>query len=128
VSAARRKDTATAPMSEADYQRRIIDAAHAHHWRVAHFRPARTERSWVTPVAADGKGFPDLILVRDSVLAIEVKTAKGRVSSEQHEWLGAFAAAGVRAMVARPADWSRVLSALCGGMHPTPRWFEEAES
>ncbi|MFI5039456.1 MAG: hypothetical protein ACHQCG_05910 [Solirubrobacterales bacterium] len=38
-----------------------------------------------------------------------MKTANGRVRSEQREWLDAFQAAGVPAHMWRlPADWARV--------------------
>lgn len=75
-------------------------------WRVAHFYPLLTHRgTWKTPVAADGKGFPDLLLVRDRVVAIEVKGDGDRLRPEQKEWLSAFALAGVDALVVTPKMW-----------------------
>jgi hypothetical protein len=51
----------------------------AYGWRAAHFRPARTAKGWRTPVAADGAGFPDLVLVRRTrIVAAELKS--GRVT------------------------------------------------
>ncbi len=82
---------------EADFQKAIIDAAHLLGYRVAHFRPAMNRRGqWMTAVAADGAGFPDLMMVRPAntiggsswrLLFVELKTAKGKVSEAQQAWL-----------------------------------------
>ena len=82
--------------SERDYQASIIDLAHMLGYRVAHFRAARTKHGWRTPVAADGRGWPDLVLARrDRLLAVELKSQTGRVGVEQAEWLAALERAGV---------------------------------
>jgi len=74
-------------VTEAELQEAIIEVAHLFRWTVAHFRPARTKHGWVTPVSADGKGFPDLVLVSSRIVAfIEVKSAKGRLTDEQKMW------------------------------------------
>lgn len=91
----------------------VIDRAHLDGWHVAHFRPAKTVHGWRTPVQADGKGWPDLFLVRPPrAIAAEVKrdanTEKARaaqVSPEQQHWHDLFdASAGVEAYVWRPVD------------------------
>ena len=52
-------------MTEADLQQAVIECARTLGWMVAHFRPAlRQSGRWSTPVQADGKGFPDLVLAR----------------------------------------------------------------
>ncbi len=95
-------------MTEADFQRQIIDLAHLYGWRVFHARPAQNARGdWRTPVAADGKGFPDLVMVRDRVLFVELKSAKGRFAPEQHEWLDVLEEAGAEVHVWRPDDFDR---------------------
>lgn len=100
-------------ISEPDFQAQIIEVAHLLGWRVAHFRAAQTRHGWRTPVAADGAGFPDLFLVRrDRSLAIECKAASGRTTPDQDAWLDAMAAAGIAAMVARPADFDAVVELL----------------
>ena len=69
----------------------IIEEAHRTGWLVAHFRPAKTKKGWRTAVSADGAGFPDLIMVRRKRLIVaEVKSALGKVSKEQYDWLEAF--------------------------------------
>lgn len=102
-------------MSEDTWQTHVIGLAHTFHWRVAHFRAAMTKSGrWVTPVQADGKGFPDLILVRgNDLLAVELKAEKGRVSPEQQDWLTALDRVHrVEAMVWRPSDRDVVLGKL----------------
>jgi VRR-NUC domain len=56
-------------------------------------------------VAADGKGFPDLLLVRDRVIVAEIKGDSDRMRPEQREWLSAFRLAGVAAYVWTPESW-----------------------
>ncbi len=104
--------TGLPPLTEAAFQGQVIDLARTLGWRVAHFRPAQTTRGWRTPVAADGTGFPDLILVRDRVIAAELKTQKGRIKDEQQAWLAAFAAAGVATYLWRPSDIDDILETL----------------
>jgi hypothetical protein len=95
-------------VTEAELLEAVVELAHLRGWRVAHFRPARTEKGWRTAVSADGKGFPDLVLARTGeILFVELKSAKGRVSREQQEWLvrldiGRSTFAGVW----RPVDWT----------------------
>lgn len=95
------------PMSEAELQSAIIGLARLLGWRVAHFRTANTVQGWMTPVAADGKGFPDLCMVRGRrLLFVELKAEKGRLSAEQDEWVAVLQdsrCCGV--YVFRPSDW-----------------------
>jgi hypothetical protein len=109
-------------LTEADWQSRVIDLARLHGWRVAHFRPARTAQGWRTAVAADGAGFPDLVLVRgSSLLLIELKTDRGTVSSAQRAWLDALAQVpGALVDVWRPGDWP-VVQRVLGTAAPTAR-------
>lgn len=86
-------------------QKGIIDLARRMGWRCAHFPPVQTERGWRTPVAADGKGWPDLLLVRERVLVAEVKGDGDRLSAEQQTWITAFHMAGIEAYVWTPALW-----------------------
>lgn len=99
-------------MTERQLQQAVIECAHYLGWRVAHFRPARVTRGgrevYETPVAADGKGFPDLILThpRLGLLARELKTDTGKLSLHQQAWLDDLSAAGVDAAVWRERDWT----------------------
>jgi hypothetical protein len=75
-------------VTEAELLGAVVQAARLCGWWTAHFRPARTARGWRTPVAADGAGFPDLVLARaGELLFAELKSAGGRVSPAQRVWL-----------------------------------------
>lgn len=97
-------------LSEADWQRKVLEAAGYYGWMVAHFRAAQTQIGWRTPVAANGKGFPDLVLVhpRGGVLFRELKSEKGRLSPEQVQWSVCLELAGANYAVWRPSDWPAV--------------------
>ena len=99
-------------MTEADWQKQVIELARLFKWRVAHFRPAQTKHGWVTPVAADGKGFPDLILVRDRVIAAELKAPGKKLTPDQIAWRNAFADASCESYVWQPSDWDSIVEIL----------------
>lgn len=107
---------ASPPELERDFQKAVVELAQLAGWRVAHFRPAKTSKGWRTPVAADGAGFPDLILVREGRLVVaELKSGTGRVSEEQQGWLDAFETVpSTEVFVWRPDDWDQVVRVLTG--------------
>lgn len=72
-------------------------------WKVAHTMPVETVRGWRTPSLS--VGFPDLLLVRDRVIAAEIKGDGDKLRPEQEEWLEAFRKAGVAAHVWTPESW-----------------------
>ena len=77
-------------ISEKDFLEQVIDLAHVFGWKVAHFRPAKTEHGWRTAIQADGKGFPDLVMVhaeKKRLIFAELKSEIGKPSPEQGEWL-----------------------------------------
>jgi hypothetical protein len=92
-------------MSEQELSDNVIELAHLFGWRIAHFRPAMTKHGWRTPVAADGKGFPDLVMVKDRVLFLELKSHRGSLTDEQIEWQEALTDGGAEQHVVRPQDW-----------------------
>lgn len=94
-------------MTEAELQTGVIELARLLGYRVAHFRPAKTEQGWRTPVQADGKGFPDLVLVgRGRVLFVELKSDKGIKSPDQEAWQSSLDDAGALVFTWRPSMWS----------------------
>lgn len=111
----------TVTISEAELQGAVIEAAHLLGWRIAHFRPARTRHGWRTPVAADGKGFPDLALVHPKdgrLLFAEMKADRGRLTAEQKEWIDGLRKVAERCPLVEvhvwtPAQWpADILQAL----------------
>lgn len=96
-------------MTEAEFTETVIQLAKFHGWLVVHFRPARTEQGWRTPLSGH-KGFPDLVLARDQVVLItELKTEKGKVTKEQERWGEAI---GETYRLWRPSDLDEIKEAL----------------
>lgn len=104
-------------VSEADFQRLLVELARLRGWKVQHTRPAQNSRGrWSTPIQGD-PGFPDLVLARDGVvILLELKSEKGRLSAVQREWLEALGWSDetphtntrLAVKVARPSDWQAV--------------------
>lgn len=97
-------------MSEDDLLRNVLDLAKRLGLRTAHFRPARVgkpgKERYITAVAGDGKGFPDLVIAGPGGVAFrELKAAKGRISREQADWAAMLILAGASWDEWRPADW-----------------------
>lgn len=92
-------------MKGKDLQKGIIDLAHTYHWHVVHNPTVETKQGWRTALAADSKGFPDLLLFKDRVIAIEIKGDGDRLKDEQREWGERMGRAMVEYYVVRPADW-----------------------
>jgi len=62
----------------------------------------------VTPVQADGAGFPDLVLARERVVFVELKAEKGTLNDNQLAWQDALRAAGVEYHCFKPRDWPEI--------------------
>jgi hypothetical protein len=103
-------------LSEAAFQRRVMDTATAHHWQVCHIRAAQHHgKRWGVPYEGDS-GLPDLILARAGVVILaELKSATGKPTPEQAAWL---AAAGENGRLWRPSDWPAVLAELSATPRP----------
>lgn len=103
-------------ISESEFQRAVLLAAYHNQWKAAHFSRARMpSMRWATPVAADGAGFPDLVLIHPGagrLIVAELKSAGGRPTPAQVAWLEWFRAAGVPAYLWRPADWPAIVAVL----------------
>jgi hypothetical protein len=95
-------------VTEADWQAQVIETMGYLGWHVAHFRPAQSQSGrWMTAVAADGAGFPDLIAIHRTSgdrLVAELKRETEQAQPRQLEWLAYFEKAGIDAFVWRPSD------------------------
>ena len=100
----------TGPISEADFQKKVLAFAKLCQWRACHIRPTEVGKGrWATPYQGD-PGLPDLILARDGrVILIELKAEGGKLTLDQRCWI---AAGGANAYVFRPSDWKRVEEVL----------------
>ena len=107
-----------AKLTEAEFLAQVLQLAKLRGWRTAHFRPARTASGWRTPVQGDGKGFPDLLMIRGARLVVaELKRdRKAKLTTEQAEWFWAWErmplSSGVRVCVWTPSDWETIEGVL----------------
>lgn len=106
-------------MSENQFQAEVCRLAHEHGWKIAHFRKVRVQRRdgsvhWETPVAEDGKGFPDLLLIRRGCRPVyaELKVKRNVPTEEQWEWIHDLRATGAKAVVWYPSDWQEIVETL----------------
>jgi hypothetical protein len=96
--------------TEADFQEHIVSLAKSLGWTVAWFRNVRIQRAngttfYQLPVAADGKGWPDLILCRGTeLLFCELKRENGVLEPAQKEWRDRLLAAQARWYCWKPRD------------------------
>lgn len=91
-------------LSEADFQRIVVDYAQLMRWHWCHYFPLANKRGrYQTPVSGH-PGCPDIILAKNGrVLLVELKTSGGRLRPGQMGWL---AEAGEHGRVWRPSDWN----------------------
>lgn len=89
----------------------VTDYARLSGWLVYHTHDSRRSAA----------GFPDLVLVRAGVLIFaELKTAKGRLSFQQEEWLEVLRETHACVFLWRPADWPEIERVLARTRHPSP--------
>ncbi len=101
--------------TETDFLKQVAEMANLFGWRCAHFRPARTATGWRTPCQFDAKGWPDLVLVKgQKVIFAELKSANGKLSFEQLQWLEALRIAGQDIRVWTPECWPEIERTLKG--------------
>ena len=87
-------------------------------WRIAHFRSVETKRQgWQTPVQGDGKGYPDLCLVRERIIFIELKCGKNKLEPEQEVWRDKIILAGGEWYLLTDKNWEEGLAEKILG-HP----------
>lgn len=102
---------ASGDVTEAQWQATVLDVAGFGGWLAYHTHDSRRSQ----------KGFPDLVLVRDRVLFVELKTdAKAsKLTRDQQRWLGALDRAGAEVHVWRPSNYDAVVRILQGRTRPS---------
>jgi hypothetical protein len=89
-------------LTEKEWQAQVVSLAKQMSWKIYH--PYRSDRS--------EPGWPDLCLVRDRFLAIELKTEKGKLSDAQKDWIRALLNAQVEVYVCRPRHLEQLAEVL----------------
>lgn len=89
-------------LSEAQFQAMVVQLARLRGW--AHYHTHDSRRS--------AAGFPDLVLVRERVVFMELKSEKGAVKPEQRLWLARLLEAGAEAHLFRPSQWAEIEKVL----------------
>lgn len=100
-------------VTETVFQEQVFQLLHLNRWKVAHFRAAMVGTRHMTPVAADGKGWPDLFAVHPATgdkFAAELKTEAGQLRPEQAEWLAWLENATIDCYVWRPSMIDAVIA------------------
>lgn len=105
------RDVLDQQVSEKQLQQNIINLARKCGYYVYH--------TWNSQHSE--KGFPDLTIVAEQLIFIEVKDEFRKVTPEQRDILHRLRRAGCVAIVARPHDWPMVEHMLLSG-----RWQEAA--
>ncbi len=116
--------TPLADILEADWQRDIVKLARTLGWtHVYHTYNSRKS----------AHGFPDLILLRDRLIAIELKREKGKLTDQQIDWARALLKAEAEIYVVRPRNLEAIAAVLAArrdpdGGHLTQPRAREAET
>ncbi len=102
-------------MTETELKDIVISVAKRYGWLIHHDLPAQNNRGrWLTNIQGDA-GFPDLLMVHPvsgKILAVELKSERGKLSPLQKRWLMAFDAGKVFNSVWKPSDMEYILYTL----------------
>lgn len=90
--------------SEREFQQQVLDLLKLRGWSLV-YHTYDSRRSH--------KGFPDIVTVRKNRLVfIELKSAKGKPTEEQWQWLNALAETQAEVYLWRPSDWDEIMEVL----------------
>lgn len=84
--------------SEKAFQADVVKLAKRNGWYCYHVRFSQQSR----------QGWPDLVLWRERVVFVELKTLTGTTTPEQEEVLAGLTAAGAEVYLWRPSDWPTI--------------------
>ena len=103
-------------ITEKQFQAAVVKLAKWYGWKVFHPMPVENSRGiWRTAIAGD-TGFPDLVLAHATrgLIIAELKTATGRTSEKQAEWIDTLLMAGAEVYIWRPRDFPAIELRLGG--------------
>ncbi len=92
----------TSSISEKEFQAAVLVKAKRNGWLVYHTHDSRKSEA----------GFPDLVLVRGSVIFAELKSETGKPTAGQLKWIDALHIAGAEVCCWRPSDWKEIVERL----------------
>jgi hypothetical protein len=97
----------TPKLSESELQKAVIGRAQALGWKAMHPLPGKVDRGrgYATSTSGDGKGYPDLTLVRERFVWVELKAEGKYLTVEQKLWRDWIIAAGGEWYLWRPLQW-----------------------
>jgi len=104
--------------SETEFEEQIVAVARSLGWSVIGVRRnvavQRADGSvfHCTPWLYDGEGCPDLVLVRDRIVFMELKSESGRMRPKQEAWFHRLKNAGAEVYIMRPSDWPLIREVL----------------
>lgn len=84
--------------AEKDFQAAVVKRAKELGWLTYHTRDSRKSE----------EGFPDLVLVRDRIVWMELKSATGKPTAPQLCWIEALGGVFAEVYLFRPADWPQI--------------------
>jgi hypothetical protein len=98
---------------EKDLQGIVVDFLHSQGYKILVTGIARIKRGgkdvYLTPYRADGVGFSDVLAfnpdAKYKIIALELKSGKGKASPEQVDWLLIMSKCGVLTGIVTPATW-----------------------
>lgn len=96
--------------SEKTLMQSVLDLARLNGWLCYHVHDSRRS----------APGFPDILAIRGAeLLAIECKSQRGKLTSDQERWLRAFAGVErVASLMVKPAGWDQVVEMLAKRKEP----------
>lgn len=89
-------------ITEKQWLQQIVDLAKLMGWRTYH--------PWLS--IRSTHGFPDLTLVRERLILVELKSETGKLSRDQQDWIAALKQAGVETYVWKPSDFDEAFQIL----------------
>ena len=98
------------PLTEAQFQTQVVQLARLHGWWTWHDLDSRRNQA----------GLPDLLLVREVVIWVELKTDTGRVRPAQQECMDRLRKAGADVRLWRPKNWPEIVETLTGVIPKIP--------